>query len=466
MKKTKIICSIGPASSDYEIFKKMVENGMNVARINFSHANDEEKQTVKSLVEKINENRNYHVAILYDTKGPDFRTGSFENGQIELVEGNRIKLVKEDILGNHEKFTVNYKELINDIQINDTILLEDGLMKLLVVEKDLEGITCQVINGGILGDHKGINVPGVKLNIPFISAQDEEDIRYACAQKGDYLALSFVSSKEDVESARRILEDCNDHHMQIVSKIESHTAIQNIDEIIEASDGIMVARGDLGVEVPMQMLPILQKQIIQKCRSQGKFCIVATEMLSSMQKNARPTRAEVSDIANAVLDGSDAVMLSGETTVGKYPDLAVKYMADICEQTEKYLSEEAQVVTHLDDITSVIARNVVQTSNILDIDVIVAATMSGETARKISALKPRTPILATCPTEETARSLALNWGVYPTLVDVYQSTDEIVECAKEKANEFMHLPQGSKIVITGGFPNNAKDTNFLKIETL
>ena len=468
MKKTKIICSIGPVSRKYDVMKSMVENGMNVARINFSHADDIEKKETVELVRKINKELKTNVGILYDTKGPDFRTGVVENDSIKLEEGKNIKLVKDDIIGTKDAITVNYKEALDSINVDDIILLEDGLMKLLVTDKDKTGITCTVVVGGELGSRKGINVPGVNLNMPFISEQDREDIIYACKHNGDFIALSFVSCKEDILSVKEILEEQNSS-MQIISKVESNTALDNIDDIIEYSDGIMVARGDLGVEVPMKELPILQKKIIEKCRKAGKFCIVATEMLASMYKNARPTRAEVTDIANAVLDGTDAVMLSGETTTGKYPIDAVKYMAEIVENTEKYLDyEKIEKPEYEADITDTIARSVVDASNMLDVKVIVAATLSGYTAQKISNLRPKTIILAACPTEKVAHSLSLRFGVYTTLLPVYESTDEMVEEAINKTKEIVNLKEKDLIVITGGFPNNGpvKTTNFLKIERI
>ena len=468
MKKTKIICSIGPVSRKYDVMKAMIENGMNVARINFSHADEIEKKETVELVKKLNNDLNTNVGILYDTKGPDFRTGIVENDAITLKEGKTIKIVKDDIIGTEKAITVNYKEALDSINIDDIILLEDGLMKLLVVAKDKKGLTCSIIAGGVLGSRKGVNVPGVNLNMPFISEQDKEDIIYACNNSGNFLALSFVSCKEDIESVREILKE-NNSNMQIISKIESNTALENIDDIINYSDGIMVARGDLGVEVAMKELPILQKKIIEKCRKAGKFCIVATEMLASMYKNARPTRAEVTDIANAVLDGTDAVMLSGETTTGKYPVDAVKYMAEIVENTEKYLDyENIEKPIYDADITDTIATSVVDASNMLDVKAIVAATLSGYTAAKISNLRPKTIIVAACPTTSVALSLSLRFGVYATLLPVYESTDELVKEAINKTKEIVKLKEKDLIVITGGFPNNGpvKTTNFLKIERI
>ena len=467
MKKTKIICSIGPASNAYETFKKMVLHGMNVARINFSHATNEEREIVVSNTKRVNQELGTHIAILYDTKGPDFRTGKTKEGGISLEEGKEIRIVKEDIIGTEESFTVNYKDALDDIYVGAHILLEDGLMELEVVSKEEDGLTCVVISGGILLDRKGVNVPGVKLNVPFISDQDREDIIYACQHDGDYLALSFVDEKEDVLQVREILKEQNREDMLIISKIESETAIDHIDDIIEVSDGIMIARGDLGVEIPVVNLPIYQKTIVEKCRAQGKFCIVATEMLSSMQKSARPTRAEVSDIANAVIDGTDAVMLSGETTTGKHPVEAVTYMANVCENTEKYLKYPERVQTTFQlDVPATIAKGVVEITNDIDIEAIITATMTGYTARNISNLRPNTIIIAACPDESIARKLALNFGVYATIVDLSGSTDEIIEKCMNQAKKQFQLKEDSYVVVTGGFPNdpNKHRTNYLKIE--
>lgn len=469
MKKTKIICSIGPASNQYETFKKMVLHGMNVARINFSHATIEEREIVVSLVKKVNEELGTHVAILYDTKGPDFRTGKAQEGGIVLEEGKTIRIVKEDIIGTEEAFTVNYKDALDDIHEGAHILLEDGLMELEVISREKDGITCMIVSGGTLLDRKGVNVPGVTLNVPFISEQDREDIIYACNHDGDYLALSFVDEKDDVLQVREILKEQNREDMLIISKIESETAIDHIDDIIEVSDGIMVARGDLGVEVPVVNLPIYQKTIVEKCRAQGKFCIVATEMLSSMQKNARPTRAEVSDIANAVIDGTDAVMLSGETTTGKHPLEAVTYMANVCENTEKYLPYQERVKTSFSlDVSATIAKGVVEITNDIDIEAIITATMTGYTARNISNLRPNTVIIAACPNEDVAHKLALNFGVYPMIVDLSGSTDEIIKKCLEQTKKQFSLKEQSYVVVTGGFPNDTENhhTNYLKIEMI
>lgn len=468
MKKTKIVTSIGPASNNYETFKKIVHNGMNVARVNFSHATMEERKIVEDLVKRINEEENYNIGLLFDTKGPEFRSGEVENGEITLTAGETIRIVKENVIGNNKRFSVNHPQALNDLKVGDSVLLVNGLIKTEVVSVEEDGVTVKILNGGVLGNHKSMAAPGVKLDIPFISDIDKEDITYACKHDGDYLALSFVSSKDDVLEAREILKENNREDMKIISKIESVTGIENLDEIIEASDGIMVARGDLGVEVPMEMLPIYQQMIITKCREAGKFCIVATEMLVSMKKSIRPTRAEVSDVANAVFNGTDAVMLSDETTIGQYPAETVKIMANICENAEKYYNYDKKFnISWQSSITESIAKSVITASKDLDSKVIVAATMSGKTARKISNLKPECPILATVPTAKTARTLALNYGVYSTIVKEYKSTDEVVTDGIAKAKEFMELEKGDKIIITGGFPNTGvKTTNFMKIEEI
>lgn len=468
MKKTKIICSIGPASSDPSIMKQMVENGMNVARINFSHATLEERKEVVSSVKIVRKLTNKQVAILYDTKGPEFRNGMLENGEITLTSGNTIRVVKESILGTDKAFSVNHPQALDSLEVGNIILLENGLMSIKVISKEDDGVTCKIINGGILGNKKSLSVPGVHLDIPFISEEDREDIEYACKHEGDFLALSFVSTKEDILEVRKILKEQNREDLKLIAKIESTTGVANIKEIAEVSDGIMVARGDLGVEAPMEELPILQKKIIDTCRRAGKFCIVATEMLESMKKNARPTRAEVSDIANAVFNGTDAVMLSGETTTGKYPIETVKYMASICEKTEEFLEYNININNVHKDIPGAIATSVVETANLLNAKLIVTATMSGATARLVSNLRPRSVILASCTKKEVARSLALNWAVYPVLTEEYNSTDEIISDSISKAEAFTQLNKGDLLVISGGFPNNKeeKSTNFMKIEEI
>ena len=469
MKKTKIVCSIGPASNEVDVMEKMVLAGMNVARINFSHATIEERKKACASVREVRKRTGMNVAILWDTKGPEFRCGIMENDSIELVRGETIDIVKETVTGTKERFSVNHPSAIGSLNVGDIILLENAKMKLEVIAKYEDRVTCKIISGGTLGNRKSMSVPGIKLNIPYVSDVDREDIIYACEHGGEFLALSFVSSKEDVLEVKEILKEHNREDLQIICKIESALGIENLEDILSVSDGVMVARGDLGTEVPSEMVPIYQKQMINTCRRLGKISIVATEMLETMMDNIRPKRAETSDIANAVLDGTDAVMLSGETTVGKHPIETVAAMAKICETTEKYASfDYAFDIESLDNITKSIASNVVLSTDALGAKLICAATISGRTARVISNLKPDAPILALCTDEKTGRRLALNWGVYADTLPFLDTTDEVLTKSVEKAKEFMELNEGDLIVITGGFPNTEtkRITNLMKIEEI
>lgn len=469
MKKTKILCSIGPASNEADVMEQMVLAGMNVARINFTHATIEERDKAITSVREVRKRTGKSVAILWDTKGPEFRSGMLENDSIELVNGNIIRIVKEEVLGTTERFSVNHPEAIDSLSVGDFILLENAKMKLEVISKEEDGVTCKVIAGGTLGNRKSMSVPGVKLNIPYVSELDRKDIEYACANGGEYLALSFVSCKEDVLEIKEILKQHNREDLQIICKIESDLGIKNLESILEVSDGVMVARGDLGTEIPSEMLPIVQKQMIKTCRRLGKIAIVATEMLETMMENNRPKRAETSDIANAVFDGTDAVMLSGETTIGKHPVETVAAMANICETAEKYAefnySDENERVV---DAQSAIADAVVDTTKRLNAKLICAATISGSTARVISNLKPKATVLALVPDEKTGRRLALNWGVYPALLPVCNSTDEVLTKSVACAKDYTELVSGDIVVTTGGFPNNAvsRTTNLMKIEVI
>ncbi len=471
MKKTKIVCSIGPASNQPDVMEKMVRAGMNVARINFSHATIEERELACSSVREVRKRTGMNVAILWDTKGPEFRCGIMENDSIELVPGETIDIVKETVTGTKERFSVNHPSAIDSLNVGDIILLENAKMKLEVIAKYEDRVTCKIIDGGVLGNRKSMSVPGIKLDIPYVSDADREDIIYACEHGGEFLAISFVSTKEDVLEVKEILKEHGREDLQIICKIESALGIENLEDILSVSDGVMVARGDLGTEVPSEMVPIYQKQMINTCRRLGKISIVATEMLETMMSsdNIRPKRAETSDIANAVLDGTDAVMLSGETTIGKHPVETVAAMAKICETTEKYASfDYAFDIESLDNITKSIASNVVLSTDALSAKLICAATISGRTARVISNLKPDAPILALCTDEKTGRRLALNWGVYADTLPFLDTTDEVLTKSVEKAKEFMELNEGDLIVITGGFPNTEtkRITNLMKIEEI
>ena len=467
MKKTKIICSIGPSTQVWENFKGIVEAGMNVARINFSHATLEERALDESLIKRANEELGANIATLYDTKGPDLRTCTFEQDKIELVKGNKIRIVEEDVLGTAEKISFNYKGILKDLEVGQAILLDDGFYKLVVVSKEDDGLTCEIINGGVIKSRRGVCIPGVKLNVPFISDVDKEDIKYACEHDGDYLAVSFVNCAQDVLDVKALCKEYGRPDMIIISKVETQYAIDNLQEIVDVSDYIMVARGDLGIETGLENLPLYQQKMINMCHANGKGVIMATQMMTSMKESIRPTNAEVNDVANAVLAGCDAVMTSDETTMGEYPVETIQNMKRICENVESYYRYDNKYAYVAENKTEIIASSVVNAANELGSKVIVAATMSGHSARAISNLRPNAPILATVPTRKVARTLALSYGVYPVVVNEYDSTDEVINDGVAQAKKFVELNSGDKIVIAGGFPNTGKKTtNFMKIEEI
>ncbi len=464
MKKTKIICSIGPASDSFEVMKEMVREGMDCARINLSHATREGIINTVDVVNKVREECGVPIAIMYDTKGPEFRTLRFEGDGAKLKKGDTIRMSKNCTVGSQTEFGVNHPHAIDFMDVGDTVLVDNALLELEVIEKDGDDLVLKALGEGMIQDNKTINVPGVDLELDFISDIDRKDIAFAANHECDYLALSFVKTKEDVIAARRIIEEAGGD-ASIISKIENGIAIQNIDGIIEESDGIMVARGDLGVEVPMEGLPLLQKNIIRKCREKGKFTIVATEMLASMYENSRPSRAEVSDVANAILDGTDCMMLSGETAIGKYPIVAVDVMGRICEYVESTIDYNP----HVDykgqiSISDTIAKMVVDAVEFSDIKLVVTPTMSGFTAGRISNLRPNSMIMACCPSSDIAAKVMLNFAVKPVVTDIYKSTDEMVESATEIAKKQFNLSEGDLIVVTGGFPlGRTRATNYIRI---
>ena len=464
MKKTKVICTIGPASDSAEVMEKMVNEGMNCARINLSHATEDGILKTIDNIREVRKATNLPVALLYDTKGPEFRTLKFENGGISLKRGDTIKMSKTCNKGSELEFGVNHSDAIDFIEVGDKVLIDNALLELEVIRKENDYVLLKALGDGKIQDHKTINVPGVNLKLDFMSDDDRKDITFAATHSCDYLALSFVNAKEDVIEAREIVEKAGGDAL-IISKIESQMGIDNIDEIIDESDGIMIARGDLGVEAPMEELPMIQKDIIRKCREKGKFAIVATEMLASMYESPRPTRAEVSDVANAILDGTDCVMLSGETTIGKYPVDAVSIMSRICEYVESTIDYSKHVAyTGSIGISDTIAKLVVEAAQYTDIKLIVTTTMTGFTARKISNLRPNSPILACCPSKHIAEKVVLNFGVKPIITDIYKSTDKMIENARKMAVNEFELKKGDLIIITGGFPiGEARRTNYLRI---
>lgn len=471
MKKTKIIATIGPASDKKETLREMILKGLNVIRINMSHAQYEEVTDRIKQVRELDTELDTYTGILIDTKGPEIRTGSFVDGAVMLNKEDIIEVSLDDTICDNTKVCIKYPNLYNDLKAGDIVLLNNGLVRLTVISNEEEHILARVENDGIIKNKRSVNLPGIKFSTPFISDKDREDIAYAIKSDADFLALSFVSTKEDVMEVREILKLNNNTHMQIISKIENQYAVDNIDDIIGASDGIMVARGDLGVEFDMEKLPSLQKKLVHKCHMAGKICIVATEMLASMENNLRPTRAEVSDVANAVFDGTDAVMLSGETASGIYPIDTVEIMSKIIEDAEANLSlfdlSDCSTYVGKKDVTESIAHSVLEVSGILSAKGIVTTTMTGLTARKISHYRPVCPIIAITPNELTARSLVLNYGVYTKISEKLTDVDEIIASSIEIGTAKLHLNKKDMIIIVGGLPlGEVNTTNFMKIQEI
>ncbi|EKB9298999.1 pyruvate kinase [Enterococcus faecalis] len=472
MKKTKIVCTIGPASESVDMLVNLINAGMNVCRLNFSHGDYEEHGArIKNIREavKITGKR---VAILLDTKGPEIRTNDMENGAITMKIGDSVRISMTEVLGTNEKFSITYPELINDVNVGSHILLDDGLINLEVtdIDRDANEIVTVVKNEGVLKNKKGVNVPGVSVNLPGITEKDANDIRFGIGQGIDFIAASFVRRASDVLEITKILEEENATHIQIIPKIENQEGIDNIDEILKVSDGLMVARGDMGVEIPTEDVPVVQKALIKKCNALGKPVITATQMLDSMQRNPRPTRAEANDVANAIYDGTDAVMLSGETAAGDYPLEAVQTMARIAVRTEETLVNQDSFALKLyskTDMTEAIGQSVGHTARNLGIQTIVAATESGHTARMISKYRPKAHIVAITFSEQKARSLSLSWGVYATVADKPSSTDEMFNLASKVSQEEGYASEGDLIIITAGVPVGEKGTtNLMKIQMI
>jgi pyruvate kinase len=468
-KNTKMVCTIGPKSESKEMMGKLVDAGMNVIRCNFSHGDHAEQGQRFNTIREINAEKGTHVGILLDTRGPEIRTHLFENGGVNLDAGQTVAVSVKEVLGTKERFSVNYSGLINDVNVGGTILVDDGNVELTItaIDKAAGDIICTVKNDAYVKDRRGINVPSVKLNMEFLDEKDRADIVFGCKEQVDFLAASFVRRAADVAAIREIFAEHGNTHTQIISKIENQEGVDNLDEIIEASDGIMVARGDLGVEVPAEELPMLQKEIIAKCNAAGKVVITATQMLESMQENPRPTRAEVSDVANAVLDGSDAVMLSGESAAGKYPLEAVETMARIARRTEVELDFDEMTARALlgseRHTASAVALSVADSVADLDAKVVIAATKSGATARTISKHRPAAPIIAATPSSKAAALLSLNWGVHPVIVSNADNSDDVIALSEKVAKEVAGLETGDLAVITAGLPSGEGNTNLMKI---
>lgn len=466
-RKTKIVCTIGPAIDSSEMIKKMIDAGMNVARLNFSHGNHEEHKRRIDIIREEAKKLNRYIGVMADTKGPEIRTGMFKDNFASFKTGDKVKVVKEVILGTKEAFHLSSEELFDDIEVGDFLLIDDGKMRLTVLDKGDGEFTCVINNSGIIKSRKGVNVPNVKLSMPFISEKDDQDIRFACRNKVDMIALSFVRRKEDVLAIREILKEENSETIELISKIENQEGVDNLDGILEVSDGIMVARGDLGVEVSTQLVPIYQKKIIKKANEVGKPVITATHMLESMMVSPRPTRAEASDVANAILDGSDAIMLSGETAAGEYPVESVLTMDTIAKAIEDIIPYEERLQRSIksshqttnDAIGIAVSQTVI---TLPKAEVIIAFTETGGTAKRMCKFRPGVPIIAITNSIETCQRLSYYWGVFATIGENVTDLRYHDQVAIEVAKEFGFKP-GATLVITSGWGQKHGSTNTMRI---
>lgn len=471
MRRTKIVCTIGPASESPEMLREIIRAGMDVARLNFSHGTYDEHRTRIERIRAAAADVGKHVGIMLDIKGPKIRTGRVEGGQVELAEGQIIRLTAEPLeVGTAERISISYPGLVEDVHPGAPIRIDDGLIGLVVERVEGQDIICRVTNGGVLKDRKGINVPGVTLRIPGITEKDVADIRFGIEQGVDFIAASFVRKAADVLEVRRLLEEAG-YEADIIAKIETQEALDRLEEIIEVADGLMVARGDLGVEIATEDVPLAQKRMIMLCNRAGKPVITATQMLDSMQRNPRPTRAEASDVANAIFDGTDAIMLSGETAAGKYPLEAVRTMARIAERAEQALQAhevpDRRATLVEKTVTDVIGHAVQTMAADLGPSAIIAATASGHTARMISKHRPATGIIAATPDERVARRLTVSWGVYPVVIPDVTDTDALLEAAVQGALESGLVKRGDLVLIVAGVPVGQRGTtNLVKVHTI
>lgn len=472
LKKTKIVCTIGPASQSPEVLEQLIKNGMNVARLNFSHGSHEEHLEKIKTIKRIRRKLNVPLGLMLDTKGPEIRIGTFEEKEYFLKPDDIFTLTTRNIVGNKDIVSVSYEGLPQDVEKGSIISVDDGLIQLEVIEiKDGTEIVCRVQNNGVISNNKGVNLPGRVTNLPSITPKDVDDIKFGIENGIDMIAASFVRKKEDIYDIRKVLEDHGGEDILIISKIESQEGVDNADEIIEASDGIMVARGDLGVEIRTELIPLVQKEIIRKCNKAAKPVITATQMLDSMQRNPRPTRAETTDVANAIIDGTDCVMLSGETAAGKYPVEAVKTMRDICITTE--LSDDFEENIYQTEIdrkittTNAISKSTCTIASQLRAKAIITCTASGNTAKAVSKFRPRTNIIACTIDEKVARRLSVSWGVYPIIVDTAYETDELIERAIVGALKENYVQEGDLTVLTAGIPLGVSGTsNLIKVHVI
>lgn len=481
-RKTKIVCTLGPATDDESVMRRLIEEGMNVARFNFSHGSHEEQMGRLTMLRKLREEMKRPVAALLDTKGPEIRLMEFADGKVELKDGQMFTLTTEEVKGDATRVSITYKDLPGDVRVGSRILIDDGLIEMEVAEiKPTAGakaskngekpmdIVCRVLNGGVVSNKKGVNVPNVELSMPYISEKDYSDIVFAVENDYDFIAASFVRTADDVLAIRKILEEKGGEDINIISKIENMQGVQNIDDIIRVSDGIMVARGDMGVEIPLEDVPVIQKMIIKKVCDAGKKVITATQMLDSMMKHPRPTRAEATDVANAIYDGTSAIMLSGETAAGMYPIEALKTMVRIAIRTEQdinYIQRFKQRKTMCNpDVTNAISHATCTMAGDLNAAAIITVSKSGRTARMVSKYRPDCPIVGACLTDKVYRQLALSWGVIPLLIEEKTQAEELFDYAVDAAEEAGLIERGDVVVITAGVPLGVSGTtNLIKVQ--
>lgn len=469
MRKTKIVCTLGPATDDENVMRQLMLEGMSVARMNFSHGSHEEQKKRLDMVKKLRKELGLPVAALLDTKGPEIRIGDIEGGKVELKKGQTFVLTTKDIVGNAEIVSITYKQLYKDVKPGDSILIDDGLIGMEVQKIDGEEIVCQVKNGGFISNHKGVNVPGVELKMPFVSQKDYEDIVFAAEQDYDFIAASFTRTADDILEIRKILEEKGGQYIHIIAKIENMQGVENCEEILRVADGIMIARGDMGVEIPLEEVPVIQKKLIRMALKASKPVITATQMLDSMIKNPRPTRAETSDVANAIYQGTGAIMLSGETAAGAYPIEAVRTMARIAERTEKDIDYSREFkprrLAERPDVTNAISHATCTTAMDLNAAAIVAVTKSGRTVGRIAKYRPSCPIIGCATHSRVCRQLSLMWGVIPVEMQEEETADDLFDHAVKLTEDKGLISRGDLVVITAGVPLGLSGTtNMLKVQ--
>lgn len=472
MRKTKIVCTIGPATDNEDIMRELMMSGMNVARFNFSHGEYETHEKRFRMVEKLRNELDLPIATLLDTKGPEIRLGKFvDDKPVEIFDGEVYTLTTEDMLCTAEKGSISFKNLPKDVGIGTRILINDGVIELLVEKVTSTDIVCRIIHGGILSNNKGINVPGVQLSMPYLSENDMNDLEFGAKMKFDFIAASFVRTAADINYLRKFTHSLGWFDVRIIAKIENLDGVANIDEILDAADGIMVARGDMGVEIPFEQIPAIQKELIHKGYNSGKQVITATQMLESMINNPRPTRAEITDVANAIYDGTSAIMLSGETAAGSYPVEAVKTMALIAETTENNIDYKAQFSARQSETNSTVAEAIahatVTTAHDLNARAIITVSLCGQTARLISKYRPYCPIIGCTMSDVVCRQMNMSWGVMPFIIDEKTNTDDLFDTAVEAAEKRRLVEDGDLVAITAGVPLGVSGTtNLMKVEKI